>query len=387
MIEWDKPLKDGVSPLSFMASNYMAYSDAELAKVMTNFFGMPFTRAMVNSRRIRANLIKLAREPGTDALDAEDREADRDGAFEKEAGATSYLEAWQEYVGRNRPPDWRALIEHAKKGADLQGAYRQNRTRAARRIITDKPVFVVGMSDFHLGSPHTDYQAFTDTTDLIMNAASMYLLVVGPDQETAFAWFRSAEAVLNQVLPPWLQIELYRQWLDGMLPRTLAVCGDNHTDERLARNLGDIGLVWRQEIPYFRGYGILDLEVGPDPEHLQKYQIVTAHRYKGHSIYHDLQPALRMMRDIHPIADIYWTAHTHVPAHLEGVFYPEARGAGREYQHFAVCGTFKTGDDPFSIVHVGGRGVLGLPTFQLWPDQHRVQFYNSPALALEVAGR
>lgn len=298
----------------------------------------------------------------------------------------TYLERWEEHFYRieNRP-EWRDLLELADRAAKVQEAYRPDLRKATRRIITDKPILMVNMADFHLGSPHTDHQAFAATTDLLLNDPRFYFSVIGPDLETAFAWFRNAEVVLNQVLPPWLQIELYRQWLNEMLPRCLSVCGDNHTDERLERFLGDIGLIWRDEIPYFRAWGILTLEVGPEGGPFQEYVFVQSHRYKGSSIYHDLQPTLRLMRDIHPVADVYTTAHTHVPAYMQGVFYPEVRTL-KPWQHFIVCGTFKTNGDLFSLRNFGGSGVLCLPTLALWPDRHEIVYFHSPELALEVMG-
>lgn len=327
--------------------------------------------------RAKGRLDELAGMAGDDAA-ADGDQADSDG---DDNGGTTYLEEWAEHVGRlGQRPQWRELVAHARRGAEIQAAYRPDIRRATRCIVSGRPIFLTFMSDFHLGSPHTDYRAFVETTDLIIGDERFYIAVVGPDLETAFAWFRSAEAILNQTIPPWLQIELYRQWLDEMLPRTVAVCGDNHTDERLERVLGDIGLVWRDDVPYFRAWGILTLRVGETD-----YEIVMSHRYRGHSIYHNLQPALRMMRDIYPVADIYVTAHTHRPAYLCGVFYPEARPL-KPRQHFIVAGTFKTDGDIYLLRNFGNSGVLGLPTLALWPSEHRIVHFASPAEALAAMG-
>jgi len=303
---------------------------------------------------------------------------------EPEQEEPTRLERWREHLDRlDAQPDWRELVEHARRGAEIQQSYRPVFNRATRRIITDKPIFLSFIADLHLGSPYAQYQAFVATTDLLLGDNRFYTSVVGPDLETAFAWFRSADAVLNQVLAPWLQIELFRQWLDEMLPRCTSICGDNHTDERLERHLGDIGLVWRDDIPYFRTWGILTVEVGPEGGPFAEYEIVLAHKYKGHSIYHDLQPALRMMRDIYPIADVYCTAHTHTPFHMDGVFYAEARPL-KPRQHFIVTGTFKTGPEPYSMRNFGGGGILGIPTLALWPREYKLQYFKSPEMAVEV---
>ncbi len=292
--------------------------------------------------------------------------------------AQTGLEAWK---SEHRELTWREMVEHARAGAELQREFRPNMRRVARRIITDKPIFMVSAADFHLGSSHTDYDAFINTSDLLFSDERFYLAIAGADQETAFAWFRSAEAVLDQVLPPAMQIDLFKKWLDEIITRTLCVCGDNHTDERLERVLGDIGSVWRSDVPYFKTQGLLTLEIGPDADHLARYEVMLAHRYRGTAAYHDLQPALKMLHTLYPLADIYVTAHTHEPAYMNGCFFPEAR-AGKPRQHLAVCGTFKTGDDLYAQRNYGASGVLGLPTFMLWPGEYRVQHFDSPDAAV-----
>jgi hypothetical protein len=297
---------------------------------------------------------------------------------ENEPLGPSALDEWK---AQSLKPTWEEILEYAEKGAELHRQMRPIYTRATRTIRTKEPVFLVHMSDFHLGARGTDYRYFIETTKLIMSDPRFYIVITGKDLELAFAWFRSAEAILGQVLPPWMQIEAFKLWLEEMLPRTVAVCGDNHGDERLERKLGDIGLMWDERVPYFRTYGILTLEVGDET-----YEALLTHRYKGSSVYHDLQPALRTMREIYPTADWYATSHTHVPAYMAGVYYPEARPATMPEQHFIVSGSFKVEDDLYAMRNHGGSGVLGLPTLMLYPDRHEIVYFRSPETALQVAG-
>lgn len=305
------------------------------------------------------------------------------GPFPKETEKKkSALEQWTLQTDK---PTWREILELAKQNAEIQHRLRPLYTSAERVIKTDRPIFVTYMSDFHLGSPATNIQAFLDTTDLLMSDPRFYFIVVGPDLETAFAWFRSAEAVLNQTIPPWVQIEAYRHWLTDALAKALATCGDNHTDRRLERMLGDIGLTWREDLPYFRAYGRLKITLDNGRGDPVSYRTVMAHQYKGHSIYHKLQPAIRMMREIDPLADIYATAHTHSPFHMDGVYWAEEdlRPQGSR-QHFVVAGTFKDGPEVYSLAGYGKPGVLGLPTFMLDPNEFRIVYFDSPEIALAV---
>jgi len=367
-ISWKKKVGalGGVTPEDWLKAREDEETP-ELAAQLSQILGHEVTTHVVSQKRYK---LRSYGDP--------DKE---DPVDESEDQAFSYLEQWKSHVGEK--PGYEEILRMAGEMANAQNAYRPHYLRATRRIITSKPINVAFASDFHLGSPRTDYTAFLNTTQYIRDDPSFYLAIVGRDLETAFAWFRSAEAVVNQVLPPWLQVEAYRLWLKDVLHKTLCTCGDNHTDERLEAHLGDIGLMWREDIPYFRTQGILKLEVGPDESHLQEYLIILTHRYKGHSIYHGLQPALRMMRDIHPLGDLYVTAHTHKPWYMSGAFYPEARDAGKERQHFLVTGTFKVGSrDLYSQRNFGGSGVLGVPVVKFWPNEYRLQYYESPYMAI-----
>ena len=293
------------------------------------------------------------------------------------------LDIWR---AQEDKPGWREIIDHALTGADLHQRMRPSRTEATRTIHTKEPIFLVHLADLHLGSPTTDYRAFLETTDLIMSDKRFFLVVVGADVENAMVQFKSAEAVLNQVMPPWMQLEAYKQWLEEMLPRTVAICGDNHVNERMERIVGDLLIEQPKGVPLFPAFGILDLELDNGEGDPVTYKAVLSHKYKGSSIYHDLQPTLRMMREIHPLADWYCTAHKHVPAYMRGVFFERAR-IGDPYQHFIVCGTFNTMGNLYALRNFGGSGVLGLPTLALWPDKHQIEVFSGPGAVQDLLGK
>lgn len=313
---------------------------------------------------------QLGRHPGAVRSQYRRYVAKRDGA----QGATqkeTALDVWKSGIEK---PSWEEIVAHAQAGAMLQARFNRNQIAAERHIDTKGPIFLVFMSDLHLGSPYTDLDAFLETTALLKADRRFFFFVVGIDLEAAFHWFFDAESVTNQTIPPWMQIEAFRLWLDEMLPRCVGICGDTHADRRLSRHLGDIGLVWRDDMPYFREWGRLTLRVGETP-----YKFCLSHQYRGHSIYHSLQPCIRMMHDIDPGCDVYTTAHTHRPAYMSARFWPEAYD---HEQHLIVCGTFKTGAEAYSLTF-GGRGVLGLPTLKLSADRRQIVYYASPQIALE----
>lgn len=293
--------------------------------------------------------------------------------------------ALDEWKAQEEKPTWQELLDLAEHGQRLHDRLRPIVQTATRTITCHGPIAVVFMSDFHLGARGTDYAAFARTTDLIMSDERFFIVVNGADVEGAFHSFRSAEPGESSVLPVWMQIEAFTQWVDAMLSRIVCICGDNHIDERLETILGDIGLVWRDDVPYFRTFGLLSLVV-QNSESRREYKGLITHRYKGNSIYHKLQPTLRTMRDIYPTADFYATAHTHTPAYMTGVYYPMARDEKMPEQHFVVSGSFKTRADVYSLRNFGGCGILGLPTLVFWPDEFLIQYFKSPWAAQFAMG-
>lgn len=286
----------------------------------------------------------------------------------------------QEWKSHDDRPTWEELLNYAQQGANLQHRLRPVNTRVKRVIETDRDIFVVHMSDFHLGAPTTDYELFMRTTDFILNNDQIFVIVVGSDLEFAIKQFRDASAVLNQVMPPWMQLEAYRLWLEEMLPKCLLINGDNHVDARMDRFFGSFDLNLPDGIPVCPGYAILKLFLD-NGKNTVKYMAVTAHQFRGSSIYHDLQPTFRLFRDVHPLADWYVTAHRHTPAYMEGVFFQEARLL-KPVQRFLVCGTFKTGADLYLLREFGSKGILGLPTLRLSAKEWGIQYYPSPQVAL-----
>ena len=286
------------------------------------------------------------------------------------------FDEWVEHQGNM--PNWREIVEHAREGADIYNRINVSYDFVHRKINTDKPIAIVFASDFHLGNHATDYSAFLDTADFLKESG-FYMIVVGSDPEFAINRFRSSEAVHSQVLPPVMQIEAQRLWLEWLQDQLIAGCWDNHLDERLEMSIGMFsGIGWPKKAPYFHAKGLLKLTVG-DIE----YEIAMTHRHKGSSIYHDFQPVFRLFREFYP-ADICVTAHTHKPGYTEFCAYPEMRRLlGRPLMnHFILTGTFLAGHHTYTERNFKGRGVLGLPTIVLDPHTFDITYFRHPDKAL-----
>jgi hypothetical protein len=288
------------------------------------------------------------------------------------------LQEWREH--ENERPSWQELIKYAESGAQLQQRLRPVLRSATRVVETKEDIYVAHVSDLHLGAAPVDYGLFMSTSNFFLEHPRLFLIINGPDLEFALTHFRDSSAVLNQVMPPWMQLEAFRLWLKDMLPRTLCMCGDNHVTERLERFLGDIGLALPQGIPYFQTFGKLTLKLDNGVGDPVTYTAVLTHKYKGHSIYHNMQPALRAFRDIDPTADWYATAHTHKPGYLEGVWHKSAR-PDHPRQRMVVSGTFKNLEDVYALRNYGSSGVLGIPTLRLSPDKWDIDYFKSPESA------
>ena len=277
----------------------------------------------------------------------------------------SILDSWH---AERREVTWEELIEYMNTGAELHQSLRPLCTSAQRTIRSGRDVYLAFISDLHFGSPYCNYAKFFEITKILKDH-DIYFVIVGKDLETAFAWFKAADAVLNQVAPPWMQIEAFRMWLKYMFDHAICICGDNHTDRRLRGVLGDVDISWAEGIPYFAEWGILTLNINS-----VEYSLCLAHQWRGSSVYHSLQPTLRLMGKISPLCDVYATAHTHGrPAYLCSHFWPTETRI--EPQHLIVCGSIQ-GGDAYSL-RFGGGGIPAFPVLRLGSQQHEISyFYN-----------
>ena len=152
------------------------------------------------------------------------------------------------------------------------------------------------------------------------------------------------------------------------------MCWGTHTDEFTERSAG-FGLVrmlMKNKIPYFRGLGYIDLQIGT-----QLYPMAFTHQVRFSSFMNQLHGNKRLQQMHAEFFGInrmpcreYITAHTHSPAvSWEGCL-PEERVL------FIKCGTFKT--RCLYSQRYFGQGKIGAPTVVYHPDRLQHLCFPTP---------
>jgi len=160
------------------------------------------------------------------------------------------------------------------------------------------------MGDLHFGNPKTDYQRIEDEV-LAIKDNKRVSVVLGGDLVDGFFWGGNSQSEQSANLE-----EQYRflnaifQELGGRI--VVAVSGEH--DSKWAAKTGIDPYVLMAEqcnAPYIRGIAEVSLNTGT-----QKYDLVTAHKLRGNSMYNNVHPQMRAGKELQG-ADIYSSHHTH----------------------------------------------------------------------------
>ncbi|RLI98387.1 MAG: hypothetical protein DRP08_08180 [Candidatus Aenigmatarchaeota archaeon] len=274
-------------------------------------------------------------------------------------------------VRRERAPDPLDLLRQAVERTEQHPA---DSDYAKIVIDTDRPIAVMKAADLHFGGLDVDYKALLAHAEFLFAAKGFYLQLFGDDLNLMIM-----HRVVSARHDGWTPAEQVA-WLESFVDRCLAegkllsMAWGNHTDEFTERRAG-FGLVrmlMKHRIPYFRGLGYIDLQVGK-----QTYPMGFTHKVRFHSFMNALHGNKRMEQmhaeffsPARPICREYITAHTHYPAvSMEGCL-PSDR------IYFIKCGTFKT--NCLYSQRYYGQGRIGVPTVVYHPDRFEHIAFPTP---------
>ncbi len=241
-------------------------------------------------------------------------------------------------------------------------------------IAADRPIAVMKSADWHLGGLDVAYDALLSHLDFLWNTPDFYLQLFGDDINMMI--MMRVVGARHDILTPEKQCQLLENIVDETLSRgkLISMCWGNHSDEFTERNAG-FGIVRalvKHKVPYFRGLGYIDLQVGN-----QTYPMGFAHKVRFNSFMNALHGNKRM-EQMHPnffganrpIAKEYITAHTHNPAWSCSGCLPEER------IYYIKCGTFKT--NCLYSQRYYGQGRIGVPTVVYHPDRMEHVIFPTP---------
>lgn len=241
-------------------------------------------------------------------------------------------------------------------------------------IPTDEPIAIIKAADFHFGGLDIDYASLLEHSEFLLDTPNFYLQLFG-DILNLMIMHRTTGA-RHDGWTPEEQVYWLESFVDKLVAKgkLLSMCWGNHDDEFTERNAG-FGLVrmlMKNKIPYFRGLGYIDLQVGQTT-----YPMGFSHKVRFNSFMNQLHGNKRLQQMHSEFFGInrmpcreYITAHTHNPAvSWEGCL-PEQRVL------FIKCGTFKT-RCLFSQRYFG-QGKIGAPTVVYHPDKVQHLCFPTP---------
>lgn len=248
------------------------------------------------------------------------------------------------------------------------------------RFPGTRPIIIAFMGDSHLGHVAVDYGGVWDYIRVLLANDGLYTVWVGDIIDNTPRFF-NAEAVLEQVFSPKQQ----NRMLDGITKllssagKLICATHGNHDMERDERALGwspNAAIFAKYGVPYFKGQGMLDFEVGETA-----YRILMSHQWPGYSIYNPVHGCGRAQGKA-PNADVVVGGHFHNPAYMvkAGASF---RGLN-EPEHVALIevGTFKSQKGDTYSDRYFNRGLPGVPAVAFMPEERKIKVFRDVEDAL-----
>ena len=280
--------------------------------------------------------------------------------------------------------DWRATVRAAIALQEQRKAFASDTAgETIIRLATNRPIALCFSGDWHLGSGSTDHAMWQEDIEFLLNTPDLYYAVLGDEYEN-IRTFKTLQAVIAQVLP----VDLQRRVMEAVTTelaskgKLLWTTWGNHGDEFDERLIGEsLTADFRraQTVPHLGSLGLIRLQVGSE-----EYTILATHKAGHKSAFNALHGAKRLYQTVYP-ADVVVTAHDHAPAHEEYNHYAMARDMGRGFggtSWLVACSTYKTQASNDWAARRYGRAILKRETAVLYPDEHRIEMFDSAEAAV-----
>jgi len=277
--------------------------------------------------------------------------------------------------------NWRELIGLAQTAQDINLRLSDEQEIGEVTIPTDQPIAIMHGGDWHLGDVGVDYATWVDDMQFLLETPNLYYIDHG-DNIQNMRVFKDLAGVLNQVLSPMQQGQLFRSIVDELSVKNklLAKVRGNHDyefDERIFGEALQKYLLDRVDAPMFNNKGLLKLKVGKE-----LYTFLLFHKSKFRSFMRATHSNYREMQLSFP-ADIIAGAHDHAPAIEHLWHYTLAREAGYDFGGETLLikiGSYQGGSGyGWRYFH---NGAICTPTVVLYPHEHKKVVFTNPRDAI-----
>jgi hypothetical protein len=276
---------------------------------------------------------------------------------------------------KERDFNWREWVRPLQEMQELQGRASNTQGTAKVKINTRKPICVVLIADWHLGSWGTDYSRFMELTEEIKNTENLYVIIAGDMTQMAIK-MRSVMEISDNALKPKLQWLWLESWMEEIKHKVICSTWENHAQMREENVIGwsPSAEIMAQKTIHFNGIGHLDLKVGT-----QTYKIAVSHFFRGSSIYNPCHSQQRYGKFEGQDRDIIMSGDTHTFGRLS------YREGGRK-KLALNCGSLQV-NSGYAKRFFSLTTHPDFPCVELHPDEHLMVDFESVAAWLKSTRR
>jgi len=174
-----------------------------------------------------------------------------------------------------------------------------------KKIDSDN-IYLVGYGDLHIENLGTDLDRIELELKIMASIPNLYVVFMGDLTDSSVKY-------LNNNFDTYLTPKAAREFgyrifdaLGSKLICALSGCHEKHSEE-----VADFDYVEeyckQNTIPFLNERGSITLELANN----RKLEIAVAHKAQGYSMYNPFHPAIRIIREHYPNADVVITAHQH----------------------------------------------------------------------------
>lgn len=227
--------------------------------------------------------------------------------------------------------DFWESIKMAKELKEKYSSVSAGRNHETVFVDVNKPIVVMPISDIHIGSFGTDYEALEDLTKTILQDENLYVMLVGDLTQMSIK-LRSVIEVGDNMLTPGMQFRVMEAWLDVIQHKVLCATWCNHAVMREENVIGwsPSGKELAKRFLYFNGIGHVNVVVGD-----QEYKMAVSHFFQGRSMLNPVHAQMRYGRMQGLDREIIIAGDSHVPGMMHYTDGPNLRLA-------INCGTLQT---------------------------------------------
>jgi hypothetical protein len=224
-------------------------------------------------------------------------------------------------------------------------------------IETDRPVPVLFLSDWHIGSWGISYQEVAETTRKIQ-ALGLRIAVLGDMLQMSIR-MRNVMEMGDNLLSPRMQMLFLESWLEDLAPQVLWSTWDNHSVAREEEFTGfsRYAEIFKDKTIYHSGIGHVDLTVGGET-----YKIASSHRFAGNTPLNPTGGQERYMRFEGIDRELTVAGDSHRPSVRNYTDGPLPRIA-------INCGTLQK-DSGYAKRFFSLYTHDWMPVVTFWPDRH-----------------